>query len=36
MISVNSLKIKLPLNKATFLKHGKTFTVIKKEANSIF
>lgn len=32
LLSVNSLKAKLPLSKATFLKHGKTFTIIKKEA----
>lgn len=31
MILVNSLKQKLPVNKTTFLKHGKTFTIIKKE-----
>ncbi len=32
LIVVNSLKLKLPLNKTTFLKHGRTYTIIKKEA----
>lgn len=29
-LPINSLKLKLPVDKATFLKHGKTFTIIKK------
>ena len=33
MIVVNSLKQKLPVNKTTFLKHGKTYTIIKKETS---
>lgn len=32
MLLLSALKSKLPLNRATFLKHGKTYTIIKKEA----
>lgn len=31
MLPINALKQKLPVDKTTFLKHGKTFTIIKKE-----
>lgn len=31
MLVIRALKVKLPVNRATFLKHGKTFTIIKKE-----
>lgn len=30
LVNINALKRKLPLNKTTFLKHGKTFTIIQK------
>lgn len=32
MLVLKALKNKLPVNKTTFLKHGKTYTIIKKEA----
>eukprot|EP00347_Sterkiella_histriomuscorum_P000566 403375355 len=31
LLPINALKLKLPVDKTTFLKHGKTFTIIKKE-----
>lgn len=31
LLPINALKQKLPVDKTTFLKHGKTFTIIKKE-----
>jgi hypothetical protein len=36
LLLISSLKTKLPVSKATFLKHGSTFTIIKKEAASCF
>ena len=33
MLHLISLKTKLPLNKATYLKHGRTYTIIKKESS---
>ncbi len=36
MLLISALKNKLPINRATFLKHGKTYTIIKKEPASLF
>jgi hypothetical protein len=34
LLPISSLKVKLPVNKATFLKHGRTYTIVKKECAS--
>ena len=36
MLLLSALKTKLPVMRATFLKHGKTYTIIKKEASAQF
>lgn len=33
MLMIKALKTKLPINRATFLQHGKTYTIIKKETS---
>lgn len=35
LLYVKALKTKLPVNRSTFLKHGKTYTIVKKEASDL-